>query len=318
MTSDIGKLQQSAIVDQDGSKIGSVGQVYVDDRTSQPTFATVKTGLFGSKETFVPLSKAKETADGLSVPYTKDFVKDAPNLDADEHLSERQQDEIYSYYKLDGAPGSNGDSDARQRGDGTAAGAGAGGAAAGGVAAGGAAGAAGAGDAAPGRTADTAGAPNAAGTGAAGAPTAGGTDRTSAAGAQATGAQAASGQADESVTLREERLNVGTERVESGRVRIRKYVVTDQETVTVPVEREEYEVVREPIADGEHGGSLGEDSAEVRLTEERPVVDKEVVDAERVGLKTHTVTDEQQVQAKVGHEEFEVDDAASKTDHNKQ
>lgn len=302
MTTDIGKLQQATIVDQDGSKIGSVGQVYVDDRTSQPTFATVKTGLFGSKETFVPLSKAKETDDGLSVPYTKDFVKDAPNLDADEHLSEQQQDEIYRYYQLDGSSGSTGDADTRQRNDGTAAGVGAGG-----VAAGGAAGAAdgagtrdnagvGADDAAAGRTSDTAGVPAAGaadeGTGAAGAPAAG-------------------GQADESVTLREERLNVGKERVESGRVRIRKYVVTDQQTVTVPVEREEYEVVREPIVDGEHGGTLGEDSAEVRLTEERPVVDKEVVDAERVGLKTHTVTDEQQVQAKVGHEEFEVEDGKS-------
>lgn len=300
MTTEIGKLQQATIVDQDGSKIGSVGQVYVDDRTSRPTFATVKTGLFGSKETFVPLAKARETADGLAVPYTKDFVKDAPNLDADEHLSEQQQHEIYRYYQLDGSSGSNDDAVGN---------AGAGGAA-------GAAGAAAGNSANSGKTdaaADPTSArlPTSGGAPEGGAPETGSrTTGTQPTGTQATGTQATDGP-DESVTLREERLNVGKERVDAGRVRIRKYVVTDQETVTVPVEREEYEVVREPIADGERGGSLGEDSAEVHLSEERPVVDKEVVDAERVGLKTHTVTDQQQVRAEVGHEEFEVDEAGS-------
>jgi len=49
----------------DGDKIGKVGQVYLDDETNEPAWATVNTGLFGTSETFVPLSDASLTADGL-------------------------------------------------------------------------------------------------------------------------------------------------------------------------------------------------------------------------------------------------------------
>ena len=102
MTLDINRLHGQNVVDQDGDKVGSVGQVYLDDETDRPTFVTVKTGLFGNNETFVPLDMAQNDGDDLRVPYTKDFIKDAPNVDADGHLSEQEQDEIYRYYQLDG------------------------------------------------------------------------------------------------------------------------------------------------------------------------------------------------------------------------
>ncbi|WP_146069272.1 PRC-barrel domain-containing protein, partial [Arthrobacter sp. ZGTC412] len=66
------------VVGSDGSKIGSIGQVYADDQTSEPTWVTVKTGLFGTSESFVPLDAATQDGKDIVVPYTKDKVKDAP------------------------------------------------------------------------------------------------------------------------------------------------------------------------------------------------------------------------------------------------
>lgn len=92
------QLQNSTVFATDGDKIGSVGQVYLDDVTNEPTFVTVKTGLFGARETFVPLQQAQTTADGITVPFEKSFVKDAPNVDADGSLTPEEEQRIYEYY----------------------------------------------------------------------------------------------------------------------------------------------------------------------------------------------------------------------------
>lgn len=87
-------LQRSTVIDQDGDKVGKVGQVYLDDANGQPNWVTVNTGLFGGSETFIPLDEATQDGDDLRVPYTKAFIKDAPNLDADSHVDESQEDEL--------------------------------------------------------------------------------------------------------------------------------------------------------------------------------------------------------------------------------
>lgn len=252
MSFDFDRLNNAEVVDQNGEKIGHVGQIYLDDATNQPTFVTVKTGLFGTRETFVPLNNVDTNADVLRVPFTKEFVKDAPNVDADGHITEAEQDEIYRYYQLNGTTGYAG------------------------------------------------------------------TDRDAVAGTErrdvvdtdrrdlGTDRSADNGE----MIRREEELHVGTQRVETGQVRLRKHVVTEQQTVTVPVQREEVQVVRETIADGTPSNArLGEGDAEqvVTLSEERPVVEKTVVDKERVGLQTNTVTEQQQVTAEVGREEIVVE-----------
>jgi uncharacterized protein (TIGR02271 family) len=114
------------------------------------------------------------------------------------------------------------------------------------------------------------------------------------------------------MTRSEERLHVGTERVETGRARLRKHVVTEQRTVTVPVSHEEVRLEREPITDGNVGSAtsgpdLSDEEHEVVLTEERPVVQMETVPVERVKLGTETVTDERTVTEDVRHEEIEID-----------
>lgn len=92
------------VVDNDGSKIGSIGQVYLDDQSGEPEWVTVKTGMFGGGESFVPLREATIDGNDLRVPYDKDKVKGAPRVaDADSHLSETEENELYAYYGADGA-----------------------------------------------------------------------------------------------------------------------------------------------------------------------------------------------------------------------
>lgn len=289
-------LQRSTVIDQDGDKVGKVGQVYLDDATGQPNWVTVNTGLFGGSETFIPLDEATQDGDDLRVPYTKAFIKDAPNLDADSHVDESQEDELYRYYGLQGGgdrvrDGRDGRVDGRD------------------AAAAGAAGTANTGDRRDDlRDGDARHRDNAADGPLSGDRREGDLrdgdarhrDDVAAAGA-------ARGDDANSVVRHEEEVNVGTERVQTGRARLRKHIVHDTETVTVPVEREEVEIVREPIADGEHGGELSDGDVEVTLSEERPVVEKDVVAKERVGLDKNVVRDQEQVQTDVAREEVDIE-----------
>jgi uncharacterized protein (TIGR02271 family) len=120
---------------------------------------------------------------------------------------------------------------------------------------------------------------------------------------------------DDAMTRSEEELHVGTERREAGRVRLRKYVVTEDVTKTVPVQREEVRVEREPITDANvdqalSGPDISEEEHEIVLTEEQPVVEKRTVPKERVRLQKETVTDEQTVSEDVRKERIETDGAA--------
>jgi uncharacterized protein (TIGR02271 family) len=90
------------VVTDDGTKIGGIGQVYLDDQTSRPEWVTTKTGLFGGAESFVPLAQANVSGNDIVVPFDKDKVKDAPRVsDSDGHLSRDQEAELYRYYGLD-------------------------------------------------------------------------------------------------------------------------------------------------------------------------------------------------------------------------
>lgn len=95
------RLASGNVLDNQGNKIGSVGQVYLDDLTEEPSWVTVRTGLFGTSETFVPLEGARFEGDDIVVPYEKDMVKDAPRVDADQHLDVSEEQELYRYYGRD-------------------------------------------------------------------------------------------------------------------------------------------------------------------------------------------------------------------------
>ena len=117
---------------------------------------------------------------------------------------------------------------------------------------------------------------------------------------------------DNAMTRSEEQLRVGTQRVEAGRARLRKYVVEEQVSTTVPVSHEEVRIEREPITDANvgnatEGPAISEEEHEVVLHEEVPVVQKEAVPVERVRLNTETVTEQQTVSEEVRKEQIDTD-----------
>lgn len=239
-------------VDTHGNKVGKIGQVYLDERSESPTWATVNTGMFGTKESFVPLQGADLDDGDVSLAVAKDEVKDCPHVGrSDERLTGSEEDQLRHHYGTQGAAGG-------QSGHGTTAN-------------------------------GTAGAGNA-----------------------DTGAGRNRGDSDDAMVRHEERLRVGTESEETGRVALRKYVVTEDQTVTVPVSHEEVRVEREPIdRDSDataRSGAMGEETHEATLHAERPVVDKTTEAVEQVRLDTRTVTEDEQVSDTVRKEEIDVDD----------
>ena len=89
------------MVDRDGTRIGPIQAIYLDDRTGEAEWALVTTGLFGTKASFVPLAQATQTDGDVWVPYDKQLVKDAPRIDPDQHLSEAQERQLWRHYDLD-------------------------------------------------------------------------------------------------------------------------------------------------------------------------------------------------------------------------
>ena len=236
-----------------GDKIGTVAQVYIDDQTSQPEWVTVRTGLFGTKESFVPLAASRFDGNDLVVEASKQQVSDAPRIDDDGHLSEQDEAEIYRHYGI-----SNGWTSGY----------------------------------------------------------AGGEQMTGAVGEQMTGTvghDTSGPTTDEAMTRSEEHLVAGTQSVEAGRARLRKYVVTETHRVDVPVSHEEVRLEREPITDANRdaaysGGEITDEEHEVTLRAERPVVTTEAEPVERVRLGKETVTNTESVSAEVRKEQVELDD----------
>ena len=258
-TDQISQLGGGNVYSSSGDKLGSVGQFYLDDQTGQPEWVTVKTGMFGSKESFVPLAQAEAQSDGVAVPYDKDMVKGAPTMDADGHLSEQDEAELYRYYGLT--------------------------------------------DPAAGYQTDTAGTRRKTNAG-----------REDLAGqAGVVGRDTSGPTTDDAMTRSEEHLVAGTQNVETGRARLRKYIVTETQRIDVPVSHEQVTLEREPITDANRdaaysGGDITEEEHEVTLRAERPVVGTETEAVERVRLGKETVTGTETVSGEVRKEQIELDD----------
>lgn len=110
-------LDSGVVVDESGSKVGKIGQIYLDDTTDEPEWVTASTGLFGTSETFIPIGDADTDGNELRVPYSKDKIKDAPRMDADGHLSPDQEQDLYRYYGLNGADTTPPQTDRSHEGD---------------------------------------------------------------------------------------------------------------------------------------------------------------------------------------------------------
>jgi uncharacterized protein (TIGR02271 family) len=298
----IHRLSGRELHDRDGNKIGTVGQIW-DDGNGRPGWASVRTGLFGLNESLVPLNDAELRDEQVVVPYDKSKVKDAPNVDAskDEPLNPDEVDRLYRHY------GMNWDDSSRAYGAGAAA------------TEAGYRGPAST-DAGYDSTTGTDAGSNSDGTETGYNSAAGGDagyDRTAGPDAGYDSSEGAArggdrGAASDGMTRSEERLNVGTQREQVGRARLRKYVVTEHEQVDVPVQREEVRLEREPITDANRdaaysGPDIAESEHEVTLHAERPVVETEAVPVERVRLGKETVTGQQTVGGDVRKERVEAD-----------
>ena len=264
-TDTISRVIGQDVYDESGEKIGSAAEVYLDDETGQPEWVTVRTGLFGTKESFVPIRNADLTDDGVRVPVSKTQVKDAPKIDTDGHLSPEEEQELYRYYGMGSGMGSEAG------------------------------------------TFDTTRTTETTGMAGEGMRNVGGAETRGTVGHDTSGPTT-----DDAMTRSEERLNVGTRSEEVGRARLRKYVVSENVTESVPVTREEVRVEREPITDANIGNAMdgpaiSEEEHEVTLHAERAVVEKEAVPVERVRLDKTTVTEEAQVNEELRKEEIEVD-----------
>lgn len=97
----IRELLDATAYDQDGDKLGKINEVYINDNSGQPDFIEVNHGLFGMGSSLVPLRGHSLEGEELRLAFQKDRIKDAPNVDADAHLSTDEQTELYRHYGLE-------------------------------------------------------------------------------------------------------------------------------------------------------------------------------------------------------------------------
>jgi hypothetical protein len=96
------KRRGDDLYDREGGKIGSIEEIYLDADTNEPAWAVVQMGLLGTKRTFVPLRDASDDGGQLTVPYEKDTVKDAPQVDHDGAISRNEEAELLRHYGVVG------------------------------------------------------------------------------------------------------------------------------------------------------------------------------------------------------------------------
>lgn len=316
----IPKVMGHAVHDAQGKKIGEAAHLYLDDATGDVEWVAVKTGFFGNNETFVPTRAARLVEDHLEVPYDKDQVKGAPNVDVDSggHLSASEEQNLYRYYGMEartgGAVGRSQGANGQSGGTGD-------------VKAGAAAGAAGTAGVAAGaagrhtRTADS-GAPSTdkAAAARAGAPVASTGKSTPAMASGAPQRLAADGldPEGESMIRSEEEMHVKVERETIGQARLHKVVDVEEVEQTVPIRHEEVQLVREPIdphsAAGRTGNGISEAEQIVTLHEDKAVIETEVVPKERVRMRVEEHVEQKTVHGRVRKERIETDTSPATTE----
>ncbi|MGO8959527.1 MAG: YsnF/AvaK domain-containing protein [Streptosporangiaceae bacterium] len=228
MTTQAEELLGARVMGADGKVVGTVEQVFRDDVDGTPAWARVRSGKTGR---FVPLGSSQVTAEGLQVPFDSQKVMGGPNIDAGQHMSAAQAEELSRYYGL------NVPAQPQPRK----------------------------------MTGDTM------------------TDQ-------------------DWLVRQEEQVQVGTETLETGRVRLHKYVDVEPIQQAVHVFHEEYDIERIPIAADERiTGGLQEGEQEIILHEERAVLRKEVVPVERVRLVARRVEEDKTIASEVRRERIEIE-----------
>lgn len=329
-------LAQATAFDNQGKKVGDVKDVYINDITGQPDFVSVTSGIF-SGSTLVPLRGHSFDGEDVTLAFDKDRIQDDPVTDDDGYLTEHDRETLYRHYGLESAvdhvtydfgnvaeeapietqvtdvcegvevvpvgEGSGSEADrlavdapellgevgsVEEEDDEVVA---------------------------PASLGDFDGKGSSVGEKDVNGREVivndpkGGLIMSSY--ASDVDAGVSRGEVRDELVLSEEQLRVEKERVEAGEARIQKYVVTEMQTIEVPVTREEVRIVREPITEEDRvkyeGASLGDQETSVVLHEERVVVSKVTVPVERVSLRTETVEETKVVEETVARERLETE-----------
>jgi uncharacterized protein (TIGR02271 family) len=275
------------VVDQDGSKIGKVDDLFLDEN-DRPEYFGVKMGFLGTSSTLIPadIATVDKERGFIEVSQTKDSVKNGPAFNDDHEITPEYENEVRSYYSL-GA--TNGTEDRGSYGDyegGEHSGAGTTGSTSAGTVGSGMS----MGDTESGEFREH--------------------DRN-----EEGVAQSGSDLEDEDelrVQRSEEELRAGTREREAGSMKVRKRVRTDRERIEVPVKHEEVSVERVPVSGEATEAQIGEDEVSIPVTEEEVVVSKKAVAKEEIRLRKDVVEGTEVVEEDVRREEVDVEDATER------
>jgi len=275
------------VVDQDGSKIGKVDDLFLDEN-DRPEYFGVKMGFLGTSSTLIPadIATVDKERGFIEVSQTKDSVKNGPTFNDDHEITPEYENEVRSYYSLGAA---NGTEDRGSYGDyegGEHSGAG---------------------------TTDSTSA-GTVGSGMSMGDTESGEFREHDRDQEGV-AQSGSDLEDEDelrVQRSEEELRAGTREREAGSMKVRKRVRTDRERIEVPVKHEEVSVERVPVSGEATEAQIGEDEVSIPVTEEEVVVSKKAVAKEEIRLRKDVVEGTEVVEEDVRREEVDVEDATER------
>lgn len=84
----------------DGDKVGSLDEVYFDAGTREPEWIGVSTGFLGTSRRLIPLQEAEIRDEAIRVPYSKDQIKNTPDVGDERDISEDTEAELYRHYGL--------------------------------------------------------------------------------------------------------------------------------------------------------------------------------------------------------------------------
>jgi hypothetical protein len=95
----------SDAVDESGDKIGSIEDLYLDNASGEPEWFAIKTGLFGTSQSFAPVRGYRLEGEEVRLPYAKDMVKDAPSVDPEDgRLDSDEERRLYDHYSMSWSP----------------------------------------------------------------------------------------------------------------------------------------------------------------------------------------------------------------------
>jgi len=273
------------VVDESGSKIGKVDDLFLDE-SDQPEYFGVKMGFLGTSSTLIPADIATiiNEQSFIEVSQPKDTVKNGPAFDDDREITPEYENEVRSYYGLGPIESSGSYGDCEETNGHSGAG-----------------------------TTDSTTA-GTVGSGMSMGDTKTGEFREHDRNQEGL-SQPGSDLEDEDelrVQRSEEELRAGTREREAGAMKVRKRVRTDREQIEVPTKHEEVTVERVPVEGEATEARIGEDEVSVPVTEEEVVVDKRAVAKEELRLRKDVVEDTEVVEEDVRREEIEVEDATER------